>query len=244
MTINYINTGSGANAGNGDTLRLAFTKINSNFSELSSQIDSIEVGSTSTLVAGTYTFTLSNTGTITLNGAPFVSGAGATGATGPQGAGFSDLTSTSSNTISTGTLTFIVNQIQGVESAFMGGQYVLAYAGTLGNVQGGVYGQIYSYYDQTLVLSSYEVLFGSGSTSSWYFELTGAKGINGTIGIDGATGPAGPTNTATTATLGGIIVGHNLAVTTAGTLSAITSVIGDIAPANPVEGDQWWDSNL
>jgi hypothetical protein len=247
MTITYINTGSSANAGNGDTLRLAFTKINSNFSELVDQLSAIEVGSTSTLVAGTYTFALSNTGTISLNGAPFVSGAGATGATGPQGAGFSDLTSTSSNSISTGTLTFTVNQTQGVESAFMGGQYVLAYAGTLGNVQGGVYGQIFSYSDQTLVLSSYEVLFGSGTTSSWYFELTGAKGINGTIGINGttgATGPAGPTNTATTATLGGVIIGHNLAVTLAGTLSAITSVISDVAPANPIEGDQWWDSVL
>ncbi len=244
MTINYINTGSGANAGNGDTLRLAFTKINSNFSELSNQIDAIEVESTSTLVAGTYTFTLSNTGTISLNGAPFVSGAGATGATGPQGAGFSNLTSTSTNTISTGTQTFVVNQIQGVESAFMGGQYVLAYAGATDNVLGGVYGQILYYYDNIVIFNGYEVLFGAGSTSSWYFELTGAKGIDGTIGINGATGPAGPTNTATTATLGGIIVGHNLAVTAEGTLSSITSVISDVAPANPVEGDQWWDSNL
>jgi hypothetical protein len=247
MTITYINTGSSANAGNGDTLRLAFTKINSNFSELVDQLSAIEVGSTSTLVAGTYTFALSNTGTISLNGAPFVSGAGATGATGPQGAGFSDLTSTSSNSISTGTLTFTVNQTQGVESAFMGGQYVLAYAGAPGSVTGGVYGYIDYYYGNTFIVNSEEVLFGSGTTSSWYFELTGAKGINGTIGIDGATGatgPAGPTNTATTATLGGVIVGHNLAVTLAGTLSAITSVISDVAPANPIEGDQWWDSVL
>jgi hypothetical protein len=247
MTITYINTGSSANAGNGDTLRLAFTKINSNFSELVDQLSAIEVGSTSTLVAGTYTFALSNTGTISLNGAPFVSGSGATGATGPQGAGFSDLTSTSSNSISTGTLTFTVNQTQGVESAFMGGQYVLAYAGAPGSVTGGVYGYIDYYYGNTFIVNSEEVLFGSGTTSSWYFELTGAKGINGTIGIDGATGatgPAGPTNTATTATLGGVIIGHNLAVTLAGTLSAITSVISDVAPANPIEGDQWWDSVL
>lgn len=244
MTINYINTGSSANAGNGDTLRLAFTKINANFSDLVDQISTIELGTTSTLVAGTYTFALSNTGTVTLNGEPFVSGGGVGGATGPTGAGFSNLTSTSTNTISTGTFTFIVNQIQGVESAFMGGQYVLAYAGVTGDVMGGIYGQILYYYDQTLILNGYEVLFGSGTTSSWYFELTGAKGINGTIGLDGATGPAGPTNTATTATLGGIIVGHNLAITSEGTLSAITSITSDVAPADPVEGDQWWDSNL
>jgi len=34
MTIQYINTGTSPNAGNGDSLRVAFSKINSNFSEL------------------------------------------------------------------------------------------------------------------------------------------------------------------------------------------------------------------
>ena len=36
MSILYINTGTGPNAGNGDTLRTAFNKINYNFSQLSS----------------------------------------------------------------------------------------------------------------------------------------------------------------------------------------------------------------
>ena len=31
MTIYYVNTGSGPNAGDGDSLRVAFTKINHNF---------------------------------------------------------------------------------------------------------------------------------------------------------------------------------------------------------------------
>jgi len=35
MPLQYINTGTGANKGNGDTLRLAFTKINQNFALLS-----------------------------------------------------------------------------------------------------------------------------------------------------------------------------------------------------------------
>ena len=35
MAITYINTGSGANAGDGDSLRAAFIKINNNFSYLS-----------------------------------------------------------------------------------------------------------------------------------------------------------------------------------------------------------------
>ena len=34
MTIYYVNTGSSPNAGDGDSLRVAFTKINNNFSEV------------------------------------------------------------------------------------------------------------------------------------------------------------------------------------------------------------------
>ncbi len=34
MTIQYINTGSGPNAGNGDSLRVAFNKVNANFAEI------------------------------------------------------------------------------------------------------------------------------------------------------------------------------------------------------------------
>jgi len=41
MSIQYINTGTGANAGNGDSLRLAFTKVNSNFDTLASQLQSV-----------------------------------------------------------------------------------------------------------------------------------------------------------------------------------------------------------
>jgi hypothetical protein len=74
MTIFYVNTGTSPNAGNGDSLRVAFTKINANFATLDSQISNIEVGSTSTLVAGTYTFALSTSGSVTLNGSPFVGG--------------------------------------------------------------------------------------------------------------------------------------------------------------------------
>lgn len=68
--------------------------------------------------------------------------------------------------------------------------------------------------------------------------------IVGPVGATGATGPAGLNTPATTSTLGGIIVGHNLSVTVAGTLSSITSVVGDAPPADPIEGDQWWDSVL
>ena len=68
MSILYINTGTNPNAGDGDSIRLAFTKINRNFSEVEDRILNVEASTTSTLVAGTYTFTLSTTGTVTLNG--------------------------------------------------------------------------------------------------------------------------------------------------------------------------------
>jgi hypothetical protein len=40
MAIQYINTGSSANAGNGDSIRLAFTKVNNNFTEVTDRINS------------------------------------------------------------------------------------------------------------------------------------------------------------------------------------------------------------
>ena len=48
MTIYYINTGSSANKGDGDTLRTAFNKINTNFASLAQ-----EIGSTSSYVLPT-----------------------------------------------------------------------------------------------------------------------------------------------------------------------------------------------
>ena len=53
VTLQYINTGSSANAGNGDSLRTAFNKINSNFITLSTQS-----GSTSSIVGPATTSTL------------------------------------------------------------------------------------------------------------------------------------------------------------------------------------------
>jgi hypothetical protein len=72
MTIQYINTGSSANAGNGDSLRSAFIKVNNNFSYLSTA----SFGG-----AGTgYTGSRGSTGT---NG--FTGSAGTNGYTGSQG---------------------------------------------------------------------------------------------------------------------------------------------------------------
>jgi len=85
MSILYINTGTNPNAGDGDSIRLAFTKINTNFVEVSDQLVNIASATTSTLVAGTYTLVLSTTGTISLNDVTFVGELGPSGVAGPQG---------------------------------------------------------------------------------------------------------------------------------------------------------------
>lgn len=41
MAIHYINTGTSANAGNGDNLRVAFTKINENFRQIAGVVGPI-----------------------------------------------------------------------------------------------------------------------------------------------------------------------------------------------------------
>ena len=74
MQIKYINTGSSPNKGDGDTLRTAFNKINANFAFISTATGLFP----SALYNGTWTLALSSTGTVTLNGTPFVSGGGTT----------------------------------------------------------------------------------------------------------------------------------------------------------------------
>jgi hypothetical protein len=69
MPIQYINTGSSANAGNGDSIRLAFDKVNRNFSFVQSNLTSLSDGYFTSLHVAT-TSTLNNltvTGTTYLN---------------------------------------------------------------------------------------------------------------------------------------------------------------------------------
>jgi hypothetical protein len=69
MPIQYVNTGTSANAGNGDSIRLAFTKINRNFQELDNSIGNLAEGGFQTLsVSNTLTTkNLISTGTAILN---------------------------------------------------------------------------------------------------------------------------------------------------------------------------------
>lgn len=98
MAIRYVNTGTGPNSGNGDSLRSAFNKINENFTELSALIGS------------------GGTGGVGLQGPQGPQGVpgpqgptgntGATGPTGPSGPGANqDLNTTSSVIFSSLTIT-------------------------------------------------------------------------------------------------------------------------------------------
>ena len=52
VTVQFINTGSSANAGNGDSLRTAFTKINSNFLALSTSTGFVLTPATTSTLGG------------------------------------------------------------------------------------------------------------------------------------------------------------------------------------------------
>ena len=71
MSIVNINTGSSANAGNGDSIRLAFTKVNNNFSDVDSRIIALNLGELpNAVIANTLTtYDLISTGTAVLNNA-------------------------------------------------------------------------------------------------------------------------------------------------------------------------------
>ena len=116
---------------------------------------------------------------------------GPTGSTGPQGAtgpGFAGLISTSTVAIGTSTVTFVTNKSAVSESAFMGGNYVYAYAGSSATI----YGQIVSFAGKNLVLNPISTE-GTGTYSSWLFDLTGELGPTGLTGATGPQGSAGAT---------------------------------------------------
>jgi len=93
MSIQYINTGSSPNAGNGDSLRLAFTKINDNFTYLSTASFSSgggENGYVGSQGINGYTGSVGNNGAVGYVGSQGISGSngyiGSIGYVGSQGA--------------------------------------------------------------------------------------------------------------------------------------------------------------
>lgn len=125
---------------------------------------------------------------------------GPTGSTGPQGAtgpGFAGLISTSTVAIGTGTVTFVTNKSAVSESAFMGGNYVYAYAGSSATI----YGQIVNFTGKNLTLNPISTE-GTGTYSTWLFDLTGELGPQGATGPTGAEGATGATGSGSTGATG------------------------------------------
>jgi len=109
--------------------------------------------------------------------------AGATGPTGPTGIGYAGLTSSTSNAVGTGSLTFTTN-LSDTQTAFSVGQRVrIAYTVTPTNYVEGI---ITSFTGTTLVITS-DAFGGSGTYTSWNIDAAG------NVGATGATGPTGPT---------------------------------------------------
>jgi hypothetical protein len=108
--------------------------------------------------------------------------AGPTGPTGLNGIGYAGLTSSTSNTVGTGSLTFTTN-LSDTQTAFAVGERVrIAYTVTPTNYVEGI---ITSFSGTTLVITS-DAFGGSGTYTSWNIVAAG------NVGATGATGPTGP----------------------------------------------------
>ena len=67
MTIYYVNTGSSPNAGDGDSLRVAFNKVNANFAAVEQQFTDIVQGTTSSISNGSYSVAVRPDGNVVFN---------------------------------------------------------------------------------------------------------------------------------------------------------------------------------
>ena len=117
-----------------------------------------------------------------------LSGGGSTGGTtGASGAGYSDVTSITTNQVTTGAKVFYVNN----SGAYTAGQRVRVINPlALTTYVEGIITQVVKNVSITVAV---DALNGTGTYSDWVFAVTGNPGVNGTIGVNGAVGPTGPT---------------------------------------------------
>lgn len=115
-----------------------------------------------------------------------LSGGGSTGGTtGASGAGYSDVTSTTTNPVTTGSKVFYVNN----SGAYTAGQRVRVINPlALTTYVEGTVTQVVKNVSITVAVDS---LNGTGTYSEWVFAVTGNPGTPGTLGLNGATGPTG-----------------------------------------------------
>ena len=115
------------------------------------------------------------------------SGGGTTGAT---GAGYADVTSTTTIPVTTGSKVFYVNN----SGAYVAGQRVRAINPVaLTTYVEGIITQVVKNVSITVAVDSKN---GTGTYSDWVFAVAGNPGLNGTMGVNGAVGPTGATGPA------------------------------------------------
>ena len=117
-------------------------------------------------------------------------GGSTTGTTGATGAGYSDVTSITTNAIGTGAKVFYVNN----SGAYTAGQRVRVINPLALTTY--VEGIITRVVKNVSITVAVDATNGTGTYSSWVFAVTGNPGINGTIGVNGAAGPTGATGVA------------------------------------------------
>lgn len=117
-----------------------------------------------------------------------LSGGGSTGGTtGASGAGYADITSLTTNPVTTGSKVFYVNN----SGAYTAGQRVRVINPlALTTYVEGIITQVVKNVSITVAVSA---INGTGTYSEWVFAVAGNPGTNGTVGVNGAAGPTGPT---------------------------------------------------
>jgi hypothetical protein len=166
--------------------------------------------SATSLVSGTWTFAVSSTGSVTLNGTPFVSGSAVTAASG------------------TGTTTtFVISNITASTGTNSGALQVVGGVG----VGGGLYvgGAITA---TNVYVNGYAISTTSGAT------FTGGT-LTNAVNITSSTQSTSTTTGALTVT-GGVGVGGNLTVGGTVTGGGVRTTTTSTAPANPTVGDIWY----
>jgi hypothetical protein len=109
------------------------------------------------------------------------------GTTGASGAGYSDVTSITTNPVTTGSKVFYVNN----SGAYVAGQRVRVINPlALTTYVEGIITQVVKNVSITVAVTATN---GTGTYSDWVFAVAGNPGVNGTIGVNGAAGPTGPT---------------------------------------------------
>ncbi len=180
MTIQLINTGTSANAGNGDTLRTAFGKININFLEVINSLTNISLTPGPTGPTGPASIIPGPTGPTGPTGLTGATGpTGLTGATGPTGSpgaagkGYS-LTSAQTLSLSNGTKTLTVNLFNQFSAYIVGSRVRLIHSL---NTNIWMEGILTSYSNNNFVVDVTLTNGAAGNYSGWNISITGQPGV-------------------------------------------------------------------